>query len=54
MKILIYGVTVADILESGKRSNLEELLSLIDFDEEEFCIEHGFDAIDYNDFELVY
>lgn len=53
MKIMYEGILVGEIT-TNQSLTVEEALDLIEFDEQEFLNEQGFDAIDYNDFELVY
>src|SRR5699024_6526070 len=51
-------VTYEDVLvgeaTTNKSLTVDEALNLIDFDEQEFLEEQGWDDIDYNEFKLVY
>ena len=52
-KLYIYDVLVGDIL-TNRSMTVYEALKLLDFNEEKFLQENGFDDIDYNDFVLIY
>jgi len=53
VKVMYEDILVGEIL-TDRSLSVDEALELIGFDEEKFVSEHGFDDIDYNDFELVY
>lgn len=52
-KVFYEDIEVGTIT-TNQSLTVEEALNLIDFDEQEFIKEQGFDDIDYNDFKLVY
>lgn len=52
MKVYYEDILVGEVV-TNKSLTVNEALELIDFNEEEFIKEQGFDDIDYNDFELV-
>ena len=53
VKIMYENVVVGEVM-TNKNLTVEESLELIDFDEQEFLEEQGWDDIDYNEFKLVY
>lgn len=53
MKVYYEDVLVGEII-TNRSMTVKEALELIDFNEEEFVAEQGFDDIDYNDFRLEY
>lgn len=53
VKIMYEDILVGEVL-TNHSLNINQALELIDFDEQEFIRENGFDGIDYNDFRLVY
>lgn len=53
VKVFYEGILVGEIM-TNRSITVDEALELIGFDEAKFLSDNGFDAIDYNDFELVY
>lgn len=53
MKIYYEDVFVGRIL-TNRSLTVDEALDLIDFNEQEFIEENGFDDIDYGKFRMVY
>lgn len=53
VKVMYEDVLVGEVL-TNRSLTVDEALELIDFDEESFLAEQGWDDIDYNDFKLVY
>jgi len=53
MKVKYEGIVVGEVV-TNKSMTVEEALEAIEFNEEKFLQEQGFDDIDYNDFELEY
>jgi len=53
MKIMYEEILVGEVM-TNKNMTVEEALELVGFDEDKFLQENGFDAVDYNDFKLVY
>ncbi|MEC1714775.1 helix-turn-helix domain-containing protein [Schinkia azotoformans] len=53
VKVMYEDILVGEIL-TNRSLTVDEALDLIDFNEEKFIIDNGFDDIDYNDFSLVY
>src|SRR5699024_5715800 len=53
VKIMYEDVLVGEVT-TNKSLTVDEALNLIDFDEQEFLEEQGWDDIDYNEFKLVY
>lgn len=53
VKVMYEDVLVGEVL-TNRSLTVDEALELIDFDEEAFLTERGWDDIDYNDFKLVY
>jgi hypothetical protein len=52
-KVFYEDILVGEVL-TNRSLSVDEALELIGFDEEAFVEEHGFDAVDYDDFKLVY
>lgn len=52
-KIYYEDILVGEIL-TNRSLTVDEILDLIDFNEQEFINENGFDDIDYNHFRIVY
>lgn len=53
VKIMYEDVLVGEVL-TNRSLTVGEALELIDFDEEAFLSEQGWDGIDYNEFRLEY
>lgn len=53
MKIYYEDILVDEVV-TNRSMTVDEALELIDFDEEKFISDNGFDDVDYNDFKLVY
>jgi hypothetical protein len=53
VKVMYEEILVGEVL-TNRSLTVEEALELIDFNEEKFIADNGFDDIDYNDFRLVY
>ena len=53
IKVMYEDVLVGEVL-ANRSLTVDEALELIGFDEEAFLTEQGWDAIEYNDFKLVY
>lgn len=53
VKVYYDDILVGEFL-TNQSLTVEEALELIEFDEQEFIKEQGYDDIDYNDFRLVY
>src|SRR5690625_7124581 len=53
VKVMYEDVLVGEVT-TNKSLTVDEALNLIDFDEQEFLEEQGWDDIDYNEFKLVY
>lgn len=53
VKVIYEDILVGEVL-ANRSLSVEEALNLIDFNEEQFLADNGFDEIDYNDFTLVY
>ena len=51
MKIYYENFHVGDVV-TNQSLTMDEALNLVDFNESEFCEKHGFDDIDYNDFQI--
>ncbi|MBU8855294.1 hypothetical protein [Bacillus safensis] len=49
MKIYYEDLLVGEVL-TNQYLTIDQALELIEFDEEKFISEHGFDDIDYNEF----
>ena len=52
-KVFYEEILVGEVV-TNKSMTVEEALEAIEFNEEKFVEENGFDDIDYNDFKLVY
>src|SRR5699024_2298415 len=52
-KIFYENIFISDII-TNKSMTIEEMLELIDFDEQAFRDEHGFEALDPADFKTIY
>lgn len=52
-KLYYEDILVEDIV-TNRSMSVDEVLEIIDFDEEKFISDNGFDDIDYNDFRLEY
>jgi len=53
MKVFYEDIQVGEVV-TNQSMTVKEALEAIGFNEEEFCAEQGFDAIDHNDFRLDY
>lgn len=53
VKIMYENIVVGKIY-TNRGLTIDEALSLIDFNENDFINVHGFDDIDYNDFYFVF
>ena len=53
MKILYENILVGEV-GTNQSITVDAALELIDFNEETFIQENGFDDIDYNEFKMVY
>lgn len=53
MKIYYEDILVDEVV-TNRSMTVDEALELIDFDEQKFIADNGFDDIDYNDFKLEY
>src|SRR5699024_5347574 len=53
VKIMYEDVLVGKVM-TNRSLTVDEALELIDFDEQEFLEEQGWDGIDYNELKLVY
>ena len=53
VKVYYDDILVGEVL-TNQSLTVDEALELIEFDEQEFIKDQGFDDIDYNDFRLVY
>ena len=53
MKIYYEDILVGEVL-TNRSLTVDEALDLIDFNEQEFIEQQGFDDIDYNDFRMEY
>lgn len=53
MKVYYEDILVGEIT-TNQSLTVEEALESINFDEQKFLDQHGFDNIDYNDFKLEY
>ena len=51
VKVMYEDVLVGEVL-TNRSLTVDEALELIDFDEEAFLAEQGWDGIDYNEFRL--
>lgn len=52
-KVFYEEIEVGEVT-TNRSLSVNEALELIEFDEEEFLKEQGFEAIDYNDFKIEY
>lgn len=52
--VIYYEDIVVGEVVTNRSMSVDEALKLIDFNEEQFVQDHGFDAVDYSDFKLVY
>lgn len=52
-KVFYEDIEVGEVT-TNQSLTVERALELIEFDEEKFLNEQGFEAIDYNDFRLEY
>jgi len=52
-KVFYEDILVGEVL-TNRSLTVDEALELIGFNEEAFIEENGFDAVDYDDFKLVY
>lgn len=53
MKVYYEDILVGEVI-TNRSMTVAEALEVIDFNEEAFISENGFDDIDYNDFRLDY
>lgn len=53
MRVYYEDILVGELV-TNKSLTVDEALELIDFNEEDFINEQGFDDIDYNEFKLEY
>ncbi|WP_163183348.1 hypothetical protein [Neobacillus sedimentimangrovi] len=53
VKVMYEDILVGEVL-TNRSLTVDEALELINFNEEKFITDNGFDDIDYNDFRLVY
>jgi metal-responsive CopG/Arc/MetJ family transcriptional regulator len=53
MKVFYDDILVGEMV-TNQSMTVDEALELIDFDEEKFIVDNGFDDINYGDFKLVY
>jgi len=51
---VMYGETVVGEVLTNRSLTVDEALDLINFDEQKFLAEKGWDDLDYNEFKLVY
>ena len=54
MTKLFYEEILVGEITTNKSLTVQEALEQIEFDEQKFITEQGFDDIDYNDFKFVY
>ena len=52
-KIFYEDIEIGEVM-TNQSLTVERALELIEFDEESFLNEQGFEAIDYNDFKIEY
>ncbi len=50
---LFYGDILVYEVMSNRSLSVDDILSMMDFNESDFIAKHGFDDIDYNDFYVV-
>ena len=53
MKLFYEEILVVE-MAINRSMTVDEVLQQIEFNEQKFISEHGFDDIDYNDFKLIY
>ncbi|MNJ76314.1 hypothetical protein D3C77_735710 [compost metagenome] len=53
MKIYYENVLIGEVV-TNRSMTVDEALELVDFNEEKFLAEQGWDNLDYNDFRLEY
>ena len=53
VKVYYEDILVGEIL-TNRNLTVDEALELIEFDEQQFISDNGFDDIDYNDFRLEF
>lgn len=53
MKVFYEEILVGELV-TNRSLTLDEALYVIGFNEDEFLKSNGFDAIDYNDFKMIY
>lgn len=53
VKVMYEDIIVGEIL-TNQSLTINQALELIEFNEQKFIEENGFDDIDYNDFKFVY
>ena len=53
MKLFYEEILVGEVMTNRSMSVIDAL-EMINFDEDKFLQENDFDAVDYNDFNLVY
>jgi hypothetical protein len=53
IKVMYEDILVGEVV-TNRSLTVDEALELINFNEEKFITDNGFDDIDYNDFRLVY
>jgi len=53
IKVFYEDILVGEIL-TNRSLTVDEALELIEFDEQQFISDNGFDDIDYDDFSLEY
>lgn len=52
VKVFYEDILIGEIM-TNRSLTIDEALSLIEFDEQQFITDNGFDDINYNDFKLV-
>ena len=52
-KVFYEEILVGEVV-TNRNMTIDEALDLLDFSEEKFIADNGFDDIDYNDFKLIY
>lgn len=53
VKVMYEDVLVGEVI-TNRSLTVDEALELIDYNEEAFLAEQGWDAVDHNEFKLVY
>lgn len=53
MKIFYEDILVGEVI-TNQSLTVDQALDLVDFNQDDFCKENGFDSIDINDFKLDY